>query len=64
MNNLNDRGLDRANSGTWDSKEKLNEINEGGPVNVISNSPKKMISFKSADKPRSSSKHSGKSSGK
>ena len=59
MNNVNERELDRANSGTWDSKEKQIE-----PAPNNGNSPKKMISFKSADKPRSSSKHSGKSSGK
>ena len=33
-------------------------------MNINSNSPKKMISFKSVDKLRSSSKHSGKSSAK
>ena len=57
VNNLNDRDIERVNhdSGTWDSKEKL--VEGGG-------SPKKMISFKSNERLKTSSKHSGTSSGK
>lgn len=63
MNNVIDRELERVVNPDSISLERQNE---GVPItmNINSNSPKKMISFKSVDKLRSSSKHSGKSSGK